>query len=542
MVLPISTEQIMTAAELRWELRLQPSKPEDAVLDGIVRRAVAWIIENTRLPVMPVYETYEFTTPTAETGVSHDRKSIIVGISNVVKLAALVIDGEEEDTGDIEGAFIGSGLLRISRKDKGVLIREVAGSILISVWRGFHLESMDMENVKSLIAAIGRDIFDGLAFRQQIRMTLPMISIVDRMAARQAPIVGVQKLEVIGGKQPSLPYDLSRLGPIDEHPSGTILKIDSKGGIIVSNPSAYGPVLATITPPIASALRDKRTNSAQPAIDQAWYKAPGSSAFDPFISVEPLSRDEGDYPAIVSPKLLPVWPQYVYGMAFELAQAGRILDRKSVLWPLDSNTEIILFNDYRTSASGKVFLSIERDQPTFEYRVAVKGFDSDTIANSEHPSISTNFFMADDFLSGTANSTYNAKGRGSAVLPTIAEAADAPSGWRWAISIWSPFDRMPTAIEEIVFRLQGRNYREAYGSSVLNYPLLVDGVMGRVYVFAASVSISAYSSTYQGVPYWLWHGDDLAIGNFDVFIEAIEGEFAGGAYPELRLRPMGMFF
>lgn len=195
MALPESANQIMTADELRWELRLQPNKPADSVLEGIIRRAIAWIVLNTGVPVLPISETYRLVYGEEGINKGHSEKQITVGIPNVVRLAGISLDDVQQQMSDYRASLYDSSYLCIERADKARLFRYNETFVLLTVYRGIPLGSDTLENCKSLIAAIGRELFDGLAFRNRIHMTLAMSSIIDRLAAKQAPFLNVVKYQ-----------------------------------------------------------------------------------------------------------------------------------------------------------------------------------------------------------------------------------------------------------------------------------------------------------------------------------------------------------
>ena len=211
MAVPIDTSHVMTPAEFRWELRLQPTQPVDAVLTGGIRRAIAWITENTGLPVLPKHEMYQLGYVERHVGIAQDLRGFTIGIPNVVYVTGIIVDGQELPIDDFMTEVFEGHLLCVTRKDQAAFLARDS-IVRISVWRGIHIGTDDMENIRSLVAAIGREIFDGLDFRKNIKTTLAMSSIVDRLALHQRPLLGALKVEGILDEAVALPQDLR---PID---------------------------------------------------------------------------------------------------------------------------------------------------------------------------------------------------------------------------------------------------------------------------------------------------------------------------------------
>ena len=211
MAVPIDSSHVMTPAEFRWELRLQPTAPVDKVLTGAIRRSIAWIIENTGLPVLPKHETYQLSYIQDIAGIAQDGRGFIIGIPNVVYVTGVTVGGQELPLDELETEVFEGSMLCVVRKDGMPFLRSNS-RIRISVWRGVHIGTDAMENARSLVAAIGREIFDGLDFRKNIKMTLAMSSIVDRIALHQPPFVGALKVEGILDEAVALPQELR---PID---------------------------------------------------------------------------------------------------------------------------------------------------------------------------------------------------------------------------------------------------------------------------------------------------------------------------------------
>lgn len=228
MAVPNTALDVMTPAEFRWELRLQPSKPEDSVLLGAIRRSIAWVVENTGMPVLPVYETYQVNRSIY---IDTDRKYFIVGIPHVVNIASVVVDNKELLAADRQTEVFDSYLLRISRRDKAAFLK-MDSVIKMTVWRGIHIGTDTMENIRSLIAAIGREIFDGLDFRKSIKMTLTMGSIVDRLALHSRPFEGVTKVGDIIAPAVPLPQEL-------RPPAAPVTQLVAQYGLAATDGSAY---------------------------------------------------------------------------------------------------------------------------------------------------------------------------------------------------------------------------------------------------------------------------------------------------------------
>lgn len=212
MTVPATALDVMSVSQFRWELRLQPTKPEDSILEGIIKRAIAWCQLNTGLQILPYYHVVELGPAVrAEgyvTGFSSDQRQIRFVAQDVIQLHTVNYGTHAFDDTDLLGrAFHNSDVITIERSTQTPFpLVDSTVRVTIGFWRGLHLEDPRMEDIRSLIAAIGRELFDGLAFRHQIRATLAMVSIVDRLAQGTVKFGGV--LDTVLVTQPAIPANL----------------------------------------------------------------------------------------------------------------------------------------------------------------------------------------------------------------------------------------------------------------------------------------------------------------------------------------------
>lgn len=310
-------------------------------------------------------------------------------------------------------------------------------------------------------------------------------------------------------------------------------------------PRVYGDIVTNISVPFSGHIT---TDANQPGIDQTW-EAVSDGTLDGFISVGALTRDEGTFSGMVTPKLKVQPPPYILGIDIVAYHTANILSFRRIFWPpellheRDTGIEIPIALDKARSDSAIISVSIERDFPTYSYVAAIKSFDSDTIALSDHPGRSKTFFTAADFMatSDSPGIRYTRTGQGNVAFPEVTNAANAPLGTRWALALWVNFVLAPSVNAQVVYRDRNRNALYVYADTLNRYRLTVNNVDGMVYVIDPSLGAGYFNESFAEKPYWLWFGD-YAYSDFDIYISGTEGDNPlGGSFPHIGIRPVGLF-